>query len=273
MPDTDGDVDLWQLSWASPPRHPPPPPPPPHSHPPVLVLALTPSATTSGPHHHHHHLPSPQRVLKITELLRLRDLRLREAQQLPPAEVIAQQPRLSQSGFTCSFGATHPLGATVFRELPGTDCQAPVVNFAVLSSARSLSLCLFASNDDGREAAVLPTHEIALDPVFNRTGRVWHIAVHGLPLHWAYGYRVNGSEYICLDPHAKRLRGPSRWGDRAQAQQQLVRYDFASEDPCISSGEHVLLSSLFLGWLVGGQDGEALTVPMVCGGLQVCATV
>jgi glycogen operon protein len=93
------------------------------------------------------------------------------------------------------------------------------VNFAVVSRhAHSVHVVLF---EEGRPE---PVAEIPLDPVFNKTGDVWHILVHDLPLDLVYGYRVAGpfdpptghrfnSSTVLLDPYACAISGGHRWGE------------------------------------------------------------
>eukprot|EP00967_Tisochrysis_lutea_P091970 scaffold132391_cov19-Tisochrysis_lutea.AAC.1 len=60
-----------------------------------------------------------------------------------------------------------------------------VNNFAVMSSnAMAISLVLFDEDD---LAAGRSTHEIPLNPTFNRTGDVWHIALPDLSQDLLYG--------------------------------------------------------------------------------------
>jgi glycogen operon protein len=111
--------------------------------------------------------------------------------------------------FVTTRGHCRPFGATPHPE---------GVNFAVFSRhAHQVDLVLFK---EGREK---PIAEIPLDPVYNRTGDVWHVLVHGLPSDCLYGYRVHGpwapkaghrfdSKAILLDPYAQAISGGQRWG-------------------------------------------------------------
>ena len=64
------------------------------------------------------------------------------------------------------------------------------VNLAVFSAgAKSLSLCLFAEDDLCKGHV---THEIALDPVHNKTGDIWHVALPDLDSTLLYGELVIG---------------------------------------------------------------------------------
>jgi glycogen operon protein len=111
--------------------------------------------------------------------------------------------------YRTSRGACRPFGA---RPRDGG------VNFAVFSRhAHAVSLVLFR---EGREE---PIAEIPLDPARNRTGDVWHLFVHDLPLETLYGYRVSGphtpkaghrfnSSVVLIDPYARAISGNARWG-------------------------------------------------------------
>lgn len=66
-----------------------------------------------------------------------------------------------------------------------------VTNFAIFSSnATGVILCLFAEPD---LVAGRITHSIRLDPLFNRTGDVWHIALPELNPSLFYGYVFEGA--------------------------------------------------------------------------------
>jgi glycogen operon protein len=113
------------------------------------------------------------------------------------------------ANYVVSRGQCRPFGASV---------RAAGVNFAVFSRhARQVSLVLFM---EGREE---PLGEILLDPTVNKTGDVWHILVHNLPLDTLYGYRVDGEftpekghrfnpKPVLLDPYARDLSGGHHWG-------------------------------------------------------------
>ncbi len=112
--------------------------------------------------------------------------------------------------FTSSPGQPLPLGATVLGDS---------VNFSLFSRhATAVSLLLFEPGLGPKVA------ELLLDPERNRTGDIWHIRLHGLPLSWRYGFRVGGPsaperglrfrpDTILLDPYARALTGGSNWGE------------------------------------------------------------
>ncbi|CAO2162756.1 unnamed protein product [Urochloa humidicola] len=110
-------------------------------------------------------------------------------------------------------GMPAPLGATA---LDGG------VNFAVYSAgASAASLCLFTPDD--LEADTV-TEEVPLDPLFNRTGNVWHVFIEGKQVHaMLYGYRFDGvfapnrGQYydatnVVVDPYAKAVVSRGQYG-------------------------------------------------------------
>jgi len=115
------------------------------------------------------------------------------------------------SYFRISRGSPIPLGATLMRG---------GINFAIFSKhATSVTLLLFISGESDSVA------EFPMDPLFNRTGDVWHAFVRGLDPGIRYGYRVdrqpNDEKHIhrfdpaivLVDPYAKALSGGSNWGE------------------------------------------------------------
>jgi hypothetical protein len=99
------------------------------------------------------------------------------------------------------------------RPLPfGASASENGVNFAVHSSgASSVCLCLFTESDLQQGKV---SKEVQLDPVFNRTGDVWHIFLPDIAPNLLYGYRVNGhfspeegtcydAKRVLIDPYAK----------------------------------------------------------------------
>jgi glycogen operon protein len=105
-------------------------------------------------------------------------------------------------------GQPYPLGAT---------WDGSGVNFALFSEpATGVDLCLF---DDVESGLVRERFELR-----ERTDLVWHGYVPGLGPGQLYGYRVHGpyapdrglrfnSAKLLIDPYAKALAGPFRWGD------------------------------------------------------------
>lgn len=101
--------------------------------------------------------------------------------------------------FKTSKGSPQPFGA-----------QASVagVNFSIVSvHAQSMTLCLFSPENNR-----LPVSEYHLDPLLNKTGNVWHIFIHDLPLDFLYLYRVNGRSDSLLDPYAREVITTHTWG-------------------------------------------------------------
>ncbi|MDR3200706.1 MAG: glycogen debranching protein GlgX [Spirochaetales bacterium] len=105
------------------------------------------------------------------------------------------------------------------RPLPlGASIHERGIQFAVFSrNATAVSLLLFDKPQDKE-----PSQEIVLDPVYNRSGDIWHIVVQGLAPGALYLYRVDGPynpdrghrfnrNKVLLDPYAKALTGSFRW--------------------------------------------------------------
>ncbi len=98
-----------------------------------------------------------------------------------------------------------PLGATLHHHY---------TQFAIFSRhAEQVWLMLFDQADQTH-----PSQEFALDPIHNRTGDIWHIAVSGVKAGQCYLYRMTGPqqpklglrydrEQMLIDPYAKSLSG------------------------------------------------------------------
>ncbi|CAM6035531.1 unnamed protein product [Sphagnum compactum] len=108
------------------------------------------------------------------------------------------------------------------RPLPfGASASENGVNFAVHSSgASSVCLCLFTESDLQQGKV---SKEVQLDPVFNRTGDVWHIFLPDIAPNLLYGYRVNGhfspeegtcydAKRVLIDPYAKAVISRGTYG-------------------------------------------------------------
>lgn len=105
-------------------------------------------------------------------------------------------------------GSPYPLGAT---------WDGAGVNFAIFSEhARRVELCLFSSPDDAVETVRFDLPE--------RTDMVWHGYLPDLVPGQLYGFRVDGPwdpeaghrfnpRKVVLDPYAKVIGRPIRWGD------------------------------------------------------------
>lgn len=108
----------------------------------------------------------------------------------------------------CTPGSPLPQGAHIVGN---------AVNFALFSRhAERVSLLLYAAPSDD-----LPVEVIALDPVCNKTGDMWHIRVQGLGRGTVYAYQVAGphvperghrfdASRPLLDPCATALVSPDR---------------------------------------------------------------
>ncbi|KAK9843453.1 hypothetical protein WJX81_003335 [Elliptochloris bilobata] len=112
------------------------------------------------------------------------------------------------------------MGATLLASIGTT-------NFALFSTnARSVVLCLFTEGD---LRAGRTTHEVQLDPLLNRTGDVWHVALPDLDSSLLYGYRMGGlhqgrdkgaaaagqrfeESCVVLDPYARAIIGRRSFG-------------------------------------------------------------
>jgi len=92
------------------------------------------------------------------------------------------------------------------------------VQFAISSRyAASVKLILFHSPDQYAKYSVFE-----LDPVFNKTGDIWHIWIEGIGDGQVYGYKIDG-EYnpskglrfnkykLLIDPYARALTGNFKW--------------------------------------------------------------
>jgi glycogen operon protein len=137
-----------------------------------------------------------------------------------------------QGSPTVKSGSPLPLGATV--GLNG-------VNFAVFSRhATRVELLLYDSADDP-----YPSSVIALDPLANRTGEIWHVWVGGLKPGQCYAYRIDGPYRpyeglrfnrwrVLVDPYAAALTGVSGWDfERARgydASSPIKDLSFLAED-------------------------------------------
>lgn len=93
----------------------------------------------------------------------------------------------------------------------GASKQEAGVNFALFSKqATSVSLCLFG--DDLNK----PFSEIKLDPIKNKTGDVWHACVSELPENASYAYKIEPGNAFLLDPYAKAVTSPNKWGSEGE---------------------------------------------------------
>eukprot|EP00850_Spirogloea_muscicola_P014357 SM000102S09215 [mRNA] locus=s102:296863:303330:+ [translate_table: standard] len=145
----------------------------------------------------------------------------------------AKEQKASEVPLQVTHGTPSPLGVSL------TETQA-VINFAIFSQhATAVKLCLYL---DGRLAGP-PSEEIELDAEKNKTGNVWHVAVHGVPLRgvvygykidgpqgWEAGHRYNGKQ-VLLDPYAKLVEGRRMFGDASNKfEPSLGTYDLESEE-------------------------------------------
>lgn len=110
--------------------------------------------------------------------------------------------------YTVYPGHPYPLGAT---------WDGNGVNFALYAeNATGVTLCLFETNESGKESAKIEMTE--------RTHQIWHIYLPDAKPGQLYGYRVtgpydprNGHRFnpfkLLIDPYAKAIAGTMEWHD------------------------------------------------------------
>ncbi len=117
-------------------------------------------------------------------------------------------------------GSPSPLGVTWIEE-------EDAYNFALYSKhATSVTLLLYSELD-----VSIPTYEFRLDPLANKSGRIWHYRVrkYTTPDARYYGYQVVGTNTsepghrfdqrkVLLDPYARCVCFPSRFSREAVSQ-------------------------------------------------------
>ncbi|HNX24892.1 MAG TPA: glycogen debranching protein GlgX [Spirochaetota bacterium] len=106
-------------------------------------------------------------------------------------------------------GLPYPFGANIIND---------GVQFAIFSRhACSVELLLFHSADQFAEYTAYD-----LDPVFNKTGDIWHIWIEGIGKGQVYGYKIDGDynsskghrfnkHKLLIDPYARALTGNFKW--------------------------------------------------------------
>jgi isoamylase len=100
----------------------------------------------------------------------------------------------------------------------GVHLAGNMTNIAVYcEEATAVSIALFDSSGD-KLITEIPFH-----PRRNRTGRIWHIAIEGIPPKTQYGLYIDGPyapergsltapEILLADPYATHLAAPTQWG-------------------------------------------------------------
>ncbi|KAL8488298.1 hypothetical protein ACS0TY_024539 [Phlomoides rotata] len=126
--------------------------------------------------------------------------------------VVVEKPPPKPRRFEVFPGHPTPFGATV---------REGGVNFAVYSSnASSATLCLISLSDLRKKRV---TEEIALNPLTNKTGDVWHVFLKGDFEDRVYGYKIDGSfspedgfcfdsSKVLIDPYAKAVVSRGEYG-------------------------------------------------------------
>lgn len=126
--------------------------------------------------------------------------------------VVVDKPPPTRRRFEIFSGYPAPYGATP---------RDGGVNFSIFSSnASSATLCLISLSDLSENRV---TDQIALDPVTNKTGEVWHIFLKGDFEDMVYGYKFDGSfspedghyfdsSKILIDPYAKAVLSRGEYG-------------------------------------------------------------
>lgn len=141
-----------------------------------------------------------------------------------PMKKVSLSPKWT---FDVTSGSPLPLGATI---TPGG------INFAVFSRhAENLWLVLF--NQAGSRIG-----EIEMDPVYNKTGDIWHLMLKTRKHNLRYCFRANGpyepegkghffnESALLLDPYARALAGGEKWNDPGRNQTGFKRNCLVVDD-------------------------------------------
>ncbi len=128
-----------------------------------------------------------------------------------------------KKSFSIAPGTPLPFGATITPD---------GINFAVFSRhADTVSLVLFIL--EAKKGNNYNTREIALDPMLNKTGDVWHILVQISYKDLMYGFKIGGPydpsglghfysrDKILLDPYARALADGEEWGVKSSKKDSL----------------------------------------------------
>src|SRR5690606_5492779 len=147
------------------------------------------------------------------------------AEQWQPTGIPVGNGQASPETIAAARSAPEPVGpeARQLRVWPGSPYPVGAtwdgagVNFGIYSqNATGVTLCLFDSADDPREAVRIPLNE--------KTDNVWHCYLPDVQPGQVYGYRVDGpyepanghrfnANKVLLDPYAKAIARPVRWAD------------------------------------------------------------
>ena len=144
-----------------------------------------------------------------------------------------------------SPGLPYPFGANVIND---------GVQFAIFSrNAGAVKLLLFHSAGQNAEYTVFD-----LDPLYNKTGDIWHIWIEGIGNGQVYGYKIDG-EYntskghrfnkhkLLIDPYAHALTGNFKW-DLTKARGVILdavneAESFSTEDSTYSVPKSIVINS------------------------------
>lgn len=131
----------------------------------------------------------------------------------------------------------------------GSSITPQGVNFAIFSrNARAVTLVVTIDQDPSKY------WEVPLEPIFHKTGDIWHILLIGIPLDLCYGFRLDGPHEpttsghsfdrrrILLDPYAKQIHSP----------------DWGMERSCLGSEPCCLLDTPRYDW----QGDRPLNIPL-----------
>eukprot|EP00775_Hariotina_reticulata_P003086 gene3086-3365_t len=171
-----------------------------------------------------HSRPQRRLAVQVQSTVQLTVPKTVTAPRQMPAKSIALEPVVQEA--TISYGkplrgSPTQLGATYNKE-------AGAINFALQTAgAKGVKLCLFTEADLANGKA---TYEITLDPMTNKTGDIWHIALPSCDQNLLYGYRVSGPSQdkdnspaaaghkfddtqVIIDPYAKAILSRRRYGE------------------------------------------------------------
>ncbi|KAL3644237.1 Iron-sulfur assembly protein 1 [Castilleja foliolosa] len=158
----------------------------------------------------------PSKFFKVTGTIVNPSVILNNATESGDVEtaVVVDKPSVKRHRFEVFSGYPTPFGATT---------RDGGVNFSIFSSnASAATLCLISLSDfSGLQKRV--TEHIALNPVINKTGDVWHVFLKGDFEDMVYGYKFDGifspenglyfdSSKVLIDPYGKAVVSRGEYG-------------------------------------------------------------